>query len=765
VDADQGPEQSSGDQPGAGQVNPLHVTNPVCDESLRSNERRNCEVTGTPEGRYPTSNYGIDVHIDTGVDNIVGNFQALLAQLANAIWLGLLFVLNLVLTLLGWALELSPFTDNGTMAEVSAGLERFYRVFTSPFFVFAIVCVGAWGVYRGLVKREFAQTIAGTILTIALMLVGLWILHQPQETVGTVSEITNDAAVAVIAAPQEGSLSSPHSSYAEATSEVWSGMTLPGFAALNFSEMGWALSGPDPELLETANAKACLDYAYLSQLPKRVLKALAAVNAVGADLDCEDVAAVAPVPRTNAEIWLRSSPGSPARESLWEEQTDEAPYATYLAIQGDGGAWTRLPLVCLIGLGLLGGIALLAWLALRIFVQTAVAFVLVLSTPVALFLPAFGERGRAAFAFWAGTLAGALISKLIYAALLAVVLFATTVIAAAVPTGARAFMAFLVMAALWWAVFLKRDDILSFLSVSDDEGGSGRLGNLTGIYATRVVAQRLGGALGGAGHGVRGVAGARGGGLAGLASDRAEGVRGAAKAALDRQAGKRLAARYKAETAVIGEQAVRRGELAELEAQRTDALRDARRHGKSAGLLEGVSSADRERHLAAKAGAEERAQALRETHGKLRERIGAEKPREERARAFVGAADERKRASGSRFSGAEIAEAKEAIRRDADKPVSDPAHSWRVGMSRERYAALSGREREQARVTVTEQLRADGVAFGAISSRPPGLVRARNRTQMRRQARSTGDEGKRDLHEARLRARRQRRATRRGISR
>ena len=37
-----------------------------------------------------------------------------------------------------------------------------------------------------------------------------------------------------------------------------------------------------------------------------------------------------------------------------------------------------------VALGLLGGICLLAWLALRIFVQTAVAFVLVLMTPIAL---------------------------------------------------------------------------------------------------------------------------------------------------------------------------------------------------------------------------------------------------------------------------------------------------------------------------------------------------------------------------------------------
>jgi hypothetical protein len=477
-----------------GQVNPLQVENPLCRKRLGRSERRNCRVTGTPEGRYPTSNYGFEIHIDTGVDNIVGNFQSLLAHIANAIWMALLFVLNLVLTLLGWAFELSPFTDNRAMAEISRGLERFYRAFTSPWLVFAFVAVGAWAVWRGLARRQFAQAIAGSLLTVALMVAALVILHEPRATVGTVAGFTNDASQAVIAAPQAGSVSNPSSSYAEATTEAWSAMTLPGFAALNFSDMGWALSRPDPELLQKANEKACLDYAYLRTIPRNALRRLLAI---GGDVDCEQLAAVVPPPRTNAEIWLRNSPGSEARDSLWDEFTDDFPYSSYLAIQGKGGAWTRLPLVLLIGLGLLGGIALLAWLAIRIFVQTAVAFVLVLSTPLALFMPAFGERGRAAFAFWAGTLAGALISKLIYAALLAVTLFATNVVASLVPAGAGAFMGFLVMAGLWWAVFLKRDDILSFLSVAPEgEGGSGRLGTLTGLYATQQIARRVTGPLG-----------------------------------------------------------------------------------------------------------------------------------------------------------------------------------------------------------------------------------------------------------------------------
>ncbi len=63
---------------------------------------------------------------------------------------------------------------------------------------------------------------------------------------------------------------------------------------------------------------------------------------------------------------------------------------------------------------------------------------------------------------------------------------------------------------------------------------------------------------------------------------------------------------------------------------------------------------------------------LREAQGKLREEIAARSPRADEARAFVAGADQRERASGARFSEREIGQAQEGIRREADRPVSDP---------------------------------------------------------------------------------------------
>jgi hypothetical protein len=747
-------------KPSYGSVNPLLVKNPICDEPIGSQERSNCRVTGTPEGRYPTSNYGFDEHIDTGLDNIIGNFQALLAQIANAIWMALLFVLNLVLTLLGWAFELNPFTDNRTMASISAGLERFYRAFTSPWLVVAMVVIGAAGLWRGLAKREVSQTIGGTLLTVILMVLALWVIHDPEASVGRLSALSNKAAQSVIAAPEQGSIAHPTGSYAEATDRVWNAMTLPGFAALNFSNLNWALAKPDPTVLAAANKTACLDYAYLQQIPKANLQQVFDLSLSGS-LDCSQLTSAVPSPRTNAEIWLRNSPGSVTRNGLWDTLADDQPYGSYLAIQGGGGAWVRLPLVCLIAVGILGGIALLAWLALRIFVQTAVAFVLVLTTPLALFLPAFGEAGRRAFAFWGSTLLGALVSKLIYAAILSVVLFATTVVASLVRGGGGVgtMMGFLVMAALWWAVFLKREQLISAISLSQSgEGGSGRLEGLTGLYSGLRLGQTLSRPLrGAAGTGTAAAAGAAGGFLgagAGGKADRSQATQWVARAQLDRRAGSRLDAQYERERDLLANQAGRRERLPELGEQQvvaTEAVPSAR--GGTAG---GDALA--------------RAPELGERQAGLRSQLAAAKSREAQARSFVDRADDNLRRSGSRWSRGDLEGGRELLRREADRPVESGVHAWRVGMTPERYEALKGTDRERAHQEIGDQLRRDKLALGAIPDRPEGLVDRGAERSYRREARRRGAGG--ELEAARLHAWRERREDgghrrrpRRGVSR
>ena len=699
------PGREGSAEPELGTNNALAIANPMCDERLQADQRANCDATGAPEGRYPSSNYSIDVHVDTGLDNVIGNFQALLAQIANGIWLFLIFILNLVLTLLGWALELNPFGDNATMGKISGGLERFYRVFTEPWITAAIVAIGAWSVWKGLGQRQIATAAGGLVMAIVCMTIGLIVIHDPRATVGTVNEFTNDAAQAVIAAPQQGSFGDPTAGYAATTDEVWQAMTLPGFVALNFSDVGWALAPPDAAPEAISDKYVCLDAAYLAQIPKAKLERLLASPDKP---DCEAVAAVAPKPRTNAEIWLRSSAGSPAREALWKGLTSgelDSTYGLKLGIQGGGGAWTRFPLVFLIAAGLLGGILLLAWLAIRIFTQTAVAFVLVLATPVAMLMPAFGERGRAGFVFWGTTLLGALVSKLVYAALLAIVLFATTVVGGLAGSendgGIGTMMAFLVMAGLWWSVFLKRDQLLSLISISSgDEGRGGRLGALSGYYQARAVGRAIGGQRHerNSGYMAGGVAGAAVGGM----GERAHSPRGLAERHIEDRAAERLDSQLAQSREQIDEQDSRRRRLSGLAREGLEAQIVGSSDGKPAAHREGFIDEERS----------------------LRSRIETEAPREAEARSFAGSAEARSRREGEPWSKADLAAHRERIRGEVNAPLESGVHAWRVGMAPERYERLQGREREESQLKVREQLRADRIAFGAIPDRPPGVPKA-----------------------------------------
>jgi hypothetical protein len=225
----------------SGQVDPLSglgIRNPVCDQIAQIRERRTrlaCEESGAPEADYPASNYGFDIFISTGVSHPVGDITYAFATVLNGVWLGLIFVLRLVFALLGLAFGLNPFSDGQTMIQISAALERLYAGVTDPWLSTLIVCGGIWFAYKGLLRREAAAALAGTLAAIAMLIVGLWVVHQPRASVGRLAGLADEAALGVISAPQSGSLARPSGTYAEAMSASWSRLVEVPFAGLDFS--------------------------------------------------------------------------------------------------------------------------------------------------------------------------------------------------------------------------------------------------------------------------------------------------------------------------------------------------------------------------------------------------------------------------------------------------------------------------------------------------------------------------------------------------
>ncbi|MGA8745955.1 MAG: hypothetical protein WB507_08825, partial [Solirubrobacterales bacterium] len=302
-----------------GQVDPLSglgIRNPACDQlaQIRSRATRlGCEASGTPEGTYPASNYGFDIHISTGVTHPIGDITYGFDTVLNGIWLGLLFVLRLILSLLGIAFGLNPFGSGQTMSQISAALGRLYERISDPWLSTLIVCGGIWFAYKGLLKREVAAGVGGTLAAIAMLIIGLWVVHQPRESVGELASLSDQVAMGTISAPQSGSVARPVGSYAEAMSGIWTRLVEVPFAGLDFSDVKWALGPPPAEAVQKSNERFCDDFGALALL--------AVLSHLGSDQAKEACAGFAAKrygrPKRVIDLYLRSSPGSSAREALW----------------------------------------------------------------------------------------------------------------------------------------------------------------------------------------------------------------------------------------------------------------------------------------------------------------------------------------------------------------------------------------------------------------------------------------------------------------
>lgn len=679
----------------SGQVDPLSglgIGNPVCDRiaEIRDRETRlSCETNGAPESTYPASNYGFDIFIDTGVDAPTGTFAKGFVMILNGLWLGLIFVLKLILALLGLAFGLNPFADGETMHEIAAAVGRLYARVTQPWLTTAVVCGGIWFAYKGLIRREVAAGVGGTLAAVAMIAVGLWVVQQPQASVGRLASLSDRLALGVIGAPQAGTASRPAGSYAEAMSRLWARLVEVPFAGLDFSDVSWALSRPPPEAVEKADEKFCEDQGALALMAE-----LADLGVEEAKEACGQFAARRyGKPRRVIDLYLRSSPGSPARKALWDYFDNDDTYKPKVAAQGGDGVLTRLSMLALFAIGLLGAVLLLAWLAIRLFSQAAIAFVLLLAAPFALFFPLLGDAGRRAFRTWGVTLLGALIAKVIYAAFLSIVLLGITILGQVDGPGGSA-TGFLLACAFAWSVFLKRTQLVGWFSVGDSEklAGRGALAQLAALGLARGALRQGGGALRGAARDGSGWVRAHGAERAQLTTETARESLGASTRAL---AERRHSEASQTVTAFESRSAHRwPREQVSPQGARGDLTAAPRRAGTPSQATRSPTEAEWRRYESAKRLLDRAALAREET--------------------------------GERFSTADLsrfaAQDRELLRRS-----SDPGdHAHRIGLDRRQFEELRGVDRERA-IEGIEKARARDERRLEVASGEPGRVRGRAR--------------------------------------
>lgn len=676
----------------SGAIDPLSglgIRNPVCDEPSQIHAaatRSACQITGTPETTYPTSDYGFDVFIPTGVTHPIGDFTAGFVTILNGIWLGLLFVLKLVLTLLGLAFGLNPFTDGPTMARISAAVSRVYATVTEPWLSALVICAGITLAWRGLVSRDVTGSVAGTIAAVAMVVLGLWVVHAPRETVGRLASFSNQVALSVIAAPQSGSLAAPTASYAETMGHVWSRLVEVPFAGLDFSDVDWALGPPPEEAVRKADEAFCEDNSSLT--------ALADLQHIGIETEGQCAAFAEKRfgrPRRVIDLYLRSSPGSAARQALWDyfDKDEGDHYKAKVAAQGGDGVITRLSMLGLFAIGLLGAMLLLAWLAVRLLTQAAIAFVLLLALPFALFFPLLGDWGRRSFRRFGLALIGAVLAKVIYAAFLSIVLLGIVVLGSVDGAGGSA-TGFLLSAAFAWAVYLKRHELIGWISVGEHERLAGLgMGGLAGFALGR-------GALRGSARAARSATVATARGSRERKEMRAEATRRVAGDSLDETARALGDARLREARETVADHRLRTADERRSDRRTRSSGRNRRPGPSGTGAPDPDDPRRRSRSRRRGGGHDGRASEPDPTPDHVRA-----------AEELIDRARRNEARRGERWTRRDLDRLAREDRRLLSESRDPADHAHRIGLDRRRFERLQGAERERAEERIEKARRRD----------------------------------------------------------
>ncbi len=439
------------------------LSSPFCASATRGSLSRaaqnNCETSDFVGAPAPTNNYELDVHIDTGTFGISKGAIASTVQdtfLALG-WMAIVWCIHALVVMLecGYALEL---VDGSTMGEIAHSLQQAQASVTEPWLAFVLSVTSLIAVYNGLVRRRAAEALGQALLTLAMMVGGLWVIMDPPGTVGVVGQWANQATLSTVGAFAQGTSSSAPRTLADGMRAVFSGAIEAPWCYLEFGNVRWC---SDPTLLEPRLRKAA----------SALLRAHQANTSAPAVRRTKELVRDA---HTNGELFLAFPANGPERNSVKETgsllhvicQADDdtkckGPAATEAEFRSDGGTLPRMIGLAMIALGTLGMALLLGFVAMRLMTAAVIALFLLLLAPFAVLAPAFGDSGQALFAGWVTRLLGVIGSKLIFSFVLGALLAVQRVLLSL--HGLGWLSQWLLISTFWWAVFFKRHQAVALL--------------------------------------------------------------------------------------------------------------------------------------------------------------------------------------------------------------------------------------------------------------------------------------------------------------
>ncbi len=463
-----------------GQADPL-VSNglgsPSCQGTteleLAAADRQHCESSGFLVSSAPTGNFGVDVHIDTGVLGIGSNWLSSAIQdlVITPIWMGLVWAVHALVVMLEWCftIDLLPSAQAGGLG---SGLRRMESTFTRPWLALALAVASVLALYHGLIRRRVAETLGEALLMVAMMLGGLWVISDPSGTLGALGSWANQAALGTLAVAAQGTPSYPERTFGVGLDSLFGAAIEAPWCYLEFGDVAWCREPAriDPRLHSAALKIAAGELAQVGCKGGSFPETCVPVSSEAAKT-LEHSAEMLRGAQSNGAIFLALPPNGPARNSINTQGSllrticqsadatncrgrDAAPAEFRTAPQ----TWSRLGGLLLIVAGSLGMLLLLGFLALRLLAAALFSLLYLLLAPAMVLVPAFGEEGRALFRRWAVQLLGTVVAKLLFSFLLGVVFALVAVISNLTALGW--WTQWLLMSALWWGAYLRRHQAL-----------------------------------------------------------------------------------------------------------------------------------------------------------------------------------------------------------------------------------------------------------------------------------------------------------------
>lgn len=407
------------------------LNSPICGkQSIQAKKvlKNNCERSGMASVPTPTGNLGLDVKVDASITKPGSWFAGTVQNTVSILWVLMANITAAMFAALEWSFSMN-LLEGETLGKVGQQLKSIESAWTTPMVRLAMVFFAVWMVYYAAIRRQFRLVLSELGSSLGLSLIVLMIIANPIGTVGTVSKTVNDLALYSLNAIQSPtnfvakSKQSNPNSYAEGLGGVFDSVVVRSWSLMQFGNVHWATSPKrlDPELKEVAVQLA-------------------------ADKSPSVKDAVADA-KTNAALFLAFPPNTAERDGINDidgkktllrvlcnnddHNKCEGKYKSIADQRTAAGTDARIGQWFLVASGLLCVWIVLGMLAVGLLgasIASVFYLILVVVTAPAAWINVAGAKRK--YQYYLGEFAGALVAKLLYAVALGIVILLFNVIVA-----------------------------------------------------------------------------------------------------------------------------------------------------------------------------------------------------------------------------------------------------------------------------------------------------------------------------------------------